>query len=298
MLPEPPSCLLCGAPGKSVTYPFGTFWNGKKFDYLRCGGCGASFVSPLPTDDDFRAMYSQSAYHDEFYGAVEEGTPTALPRFASRLPAGGRLLDYGCGNGAFMLAASRLGLACDGTELDPATRERASANSGRPVLSPEALQGRIQTYDVIHLGDVLEHLPAPAEALRALRPLLREDGLFFIEGPLEDNASLVYYASRAFGALKRLARRPLRGRYPPYHLFRASARAQRRFFEQRLGWRVAAWELFETGWPYYAPGPGLLRSPARLARTGIGGAALVAARAAGPLGLAVGNRFAALIRPE
>jgi SAM-dependent methyltransferase len=197
-----------------------------------------------------------------------------------------------------MLAAGRLGLACEGTELDARTRERAAANSGRPILSPQDLPGRFEAYDVIHLGDVLEHLPAPADTLRALRPLLKEDGLFFIEGPLEDNASLVYYASRAFGALKRLARRPLRGRFPPYHLFRASARGQRRFFEQRLGWRVTAWELFETGWPYYAPGPGLLRAPARLARTGIGGAALAAARLAGPLGLAVGNRFAALIRPE
>lgn len=292
------SCLLCGEQGKDLAYPFGTTWNGRSFDYLRCPACRAGFISPLPSDDDFDAMYSQSSYHDSFYQEVEEATPTALPRMAPLLPRG-TLLDFGCGNGAFMIAASQAGFACEGVELDAATRARAAANSGCPVSTLDELRAQQKSFDTIHLGDVLEHLPAPAETMRALRPLLRPGGVFFIEGPLEDNASPVYLASRAFGALKKIMRRPLRGSFPPYHLFRASARAQRRFFETRLGWEVAAFELFETGWPYYLPGSpsALLRSPARLARTGIGALAILLAKAAIPAGLAVGNRFAAIVKP-
>ena len=54
-------------------------------------------------------------------------------------------------------------------------------------------------YDIIYMGDVLEHLPAPAATLRDLDGLLAPGGLFFVEGPLEDNVSLVYYSARLFG---------------------------------------------------------------------------------------------------
>lgn len=50
------------------------------------------------------------------------------------------------------------------------------------------LETPFQRFDAIHLGDVLEHLPHPASLLRELEPL---GGVFFIEGPLENNPSLV-----------------------------------------------------------------------------------------------------------
>jgi SAM-dependent methyltransferase len=294
------ACLLCGAPGFSNTYPYGTVWNGRRFDYLRCTDCGAGFLDPLPGEEDFRRMYRQSEYHDEFYEEVAELTPTRLPQAAAHLSPRRTMLDFGCGNGAFMIEAGNEGFACEGVELDPGTRARAAANSGRPVHSLDDLRDSGARFDIIRLGDVLEHLPEPAAMLESLRPLLSPAGLFFIEGPLEDNASLVYYASRAFGRLKKTLGRPLLGDYPPYHLFRASARSQRRFFERRLGWQVRHFAVYETGWPYILPGDSLarIRAPGRLARMAIGGGAVASARAAGLLGAGVGNRFAAVVAPR
>jgi 2-polyprenyl-3-methyl-5-hydroxy-6-metoxy-1,4-benzoquinol methylase len=297
---DPPSCLLCTGAAGGIAFPFGTRWNGRDFDYLRCARCGASFLDPIPGPRDFERMYSQSTYHDNFYEGLEEPTPSRLDDVAPQLPRGGTLLDFGCGNGAFMVAAQAAGFACEGVELDPGTRARAAANSGRPIRTLEEVRGRGSRYDIVHLGDVLEHLPRPAETMRDLASLLTERGLFFVEGPLEDNASLVYYASRAFGGAKRLLGRPLRGTFPPYHLFRASARAQRRFFTQRLGWQVKAFRVYETGWPYLLPDDRLLRprSPGRAARMVIGGAAVAFAAAAALLRARVGNRFAALVVPQ
>jgi SAM-dependent methyltransferase len=299
MASETAACLLCGAPGGQRTYPYGTVWNGRRFDYVRCTGCGASFLDPLPGEQDFARMYRKSEYHDEYYEEVAEVTPTRLPQVVRYLKPGGALLDFGCGNGAFMIEAAKAGFACEGVELDPATRARAAANSGRPVRALEEVQAAAARYDVIRLGDVLEHLPDPAGILATLRPLLAQRGLFLIEGPLEDNASLVYYASRAFGGLKKALGRDVSGDYPPYHLFRVSARAQRRFFERRLGWAVRHFAVYETGWPYILPDDSLLRtrSPGRLARMAIGGAGLLAAKGAGLFGAPVGNRFTAVIAP-
>ncbi|MEA2999798.1 MAG: hypothetical protein QOK17_1631 [Sphingomonadales bacterium] len=292
-------CLLCDGEAQRITYPYGTRWNGRCFDYRRCAECGASVLDPLPDEADFARMYRPSDYHDSFYEELTEPTPTALASVAGKLKPSGRVLDFGCGNGAFMVTAGAAGFRCEGVELDPDMRARAAASSGCPVRPLEAVEAEGGGYDAIHLGDVLEHLPDPAGMMRRLQPLLGESGLFFVEGPLEDNASPVYYASRLFGAAKAALRRPLRGTYPPYHLLRTSAAAQRRFFERRLGWRVEHFGVFETGWPYLNPGDNLLRpgSVGKLARMAIGGSARALAAAAQPLGLPIGNRFAALVRP-
>jgi SAM-dependent methyltransferase len=291
-------CLLCGGEPTGPAYPYGTRWNGRDFDYLRCGRCGSSFLDPLPSAEDFARMYSASAYHDTYYEALDEPTPTALPAVAAKVTPGARVLDFGCGNGAFMVTARRAGFDCVGVELDPEMRARAAANSGCPVHALEEVRASGMRFDLIHLGDVLEHLPAPRETLESLRPLLAQGGSFFIEGPLEDNASLVYYASRLFGAAKRALGRNVRGGYPPYHLFRTSAAGQRRFFEA-MGWTVHHYSLEETGWPYLLPGDTPLRpgSPGRLVRMTIGAAAKLGTAAGRPLGVPLGNRFAALVRP-
>ncbi|MEA3062729.1 MAG: hypothetical protein QOJ94_2510 [Sphingomonadales bacterium] len=292
-------CLLCDGEATALTFPYGTHWNGGDFDYRRCRRCGASVLDPLPGPEDFARMYRASEYHDAFYEDLNEPTPTALASVAHGLRAGGRILDFGCGNGAFMATASAAGFICQGVELDPDTRARAAANSGCPVGSLEEVEAAGVRYDAIHLGDVLEHLPDPAGIMARLRPLLAGAGVFFIEGPLEDNASPVYYASRLFGAAKKVLGRAVRGAYPPYHLYRTGAGAQRRFFEDRLGWTVTSFQVFETGWPYLNPGDNPLRpgSAGKLARMAIGGFARALAGGARPLGLPIGNRFAALVRP-
>jgi SAM-dependent methyltransferase len=294
-----PSCPLCDGRSAGPAFPYQTFWDGRRFDYLRCGGCGSSFVHPLPTAADFERMYSHSEYHEEYYSDVsEEPVPTRLPEMTAHLKPAGKLLDFGCGNGAFLIAASKAGFRAEGVELEEGARARAAGASNCPVRSLEEVRRSGARYDVIHLGDVLEHLPEPVAAMSDLASLLASGGRFFVEGPLEDNASAVFYASRLFGRLKKALGRP-GGDFVPYHLFRTSARAQRRFFEQRLGWKVLAFSVTETGWPYILPGESLLRarSPGRLARIAIGAAAIASAGAARPLRVALGNRFAAVVAP-
>src|SRR3954468_24770454 len=82
-------CLLCDGEAHRITYPYGTRWNGRDFDYRRCARCGASVLDPLPDEADFARMYSPSGYHDAFYEALTEPTPTALESVARKLRPGG-----------------------------------------------------------------------------------------------------------------------------------------------------------------------------------------------------------------
>lgn len=244
-------------------------------------------------------MYRQESYHDEHYASPDgELTQSALDMVRHLLPPTGDLLDFGCGNGAFLKSATEAGFAAVGVELDPEVRKKAQEFSGCTVHSLAKLTDDGRTFDVMHLGDVLEHLPAPAKTLVELQTLLRPNGYWFIEGPVEEGISLVHSAARVFGHLKRLSGKDELASYPPFHLIRTNPRAQRGFFSDRMGLEVVKFIVFETGWPYINPGDRLSApgSVPHLAKMLIGKMSMVVASLAAPVGLPVGNRFAAILR--
>lgn len=243
-------------------------------------------------------MYATDTYHDVHYADTSTGRHEPSIRFlcAHAAASGARLLDFGCGNGSFMKAAREAGFAAFGVEHS----ERGAANlAARTGLDIASLQTRLRdgaTFDVIHLGDVLEHLPEPAAVLRELEGLLAPRGVFFIEGPLQAHASVVYFAAAGFGHLRKRVGKFSPGTSAPTHLLLATARSQRDFFEQRLGHRVAAFEIWEDGWPYLHRGPASA-GVGGMVRRAIGTAAVVAARLPVLRGRA-GNRFRTITTPS
>ena len=97
-------------------------------------------------------------------------------RFLRPVPRG-RLLDVGCGNGAFLLKARRMGFDCTG--LEPGgTAAESLQRRGIPVhlCALEELDPRAGPFDVITLNHVFEHLTEPEAALKKLRVLLAPGG--------------------------------------------------------------------------------------------------------------------------
>lgn len=101
----------------------------------------------------------------------------------------GRALDVGCGAGELMLRLAALGWQVEGVEPDAAAAAVARERSGAAVrvasvaaLRPEAT-GR---FDLITVSHVLEHLPAPGEALRTLAGLLGTGGRLVVLWPNPD----------------------------------------------------------------------------------------------------------------
>ena len=253
------TCPLCDGLAGGLAYPFQIQYRSQLFAHVRCRNCATVFIDPLPDDEMFRHMYAREAYHELYYNssALPVSYLQSARLLSSYAPSAAKVLDYGCGGGHFLLACRQLGLAPIGLEFDAEAAHAASRVAGVPVQTIHAWQAcpAHQLFDAIHMGDVLEHLPAPAETLSFLLQSLKPSGLLFVEGPLEDNASLVLWAARSFGWLKRSLLPGHVGDGVPAHLFRTHATAQRSFFQHLLpGAKELHWQVEETGWPYAAGG--------------------------------------------
>jgi 2-polyprenyl-3-methyl-5-hydroxy-6-metoxy-1,4-benzoquinol methylase len=247
------NCPLCGGTGHRAAFPFATRFNGRQFSYVGCAACSCVYVDPVPDAETFSRMYAKAQYHDAYYADADQTAYLQSARMLrDLLPEGARVLDYGCGTGAFLQALRTVGLAPFGVEFDHDAAQAASRRSQCEVQTVDAFwAGDASGFDAIHLGDVLEHLPDPGAVLRQLLARLRPGGVLFAEGPLEVNPSPVYWCATVFGWAKRLARPGFMASHPPTHLYRASGSQQLAFFrrvEPRLS--LCHWELYETGWPY------------------------------------------------
>ena len=100
-------------------------------------------------------------------------------------PAGpGRLLDLGCGNGAFLLQMRAAGWEVEGIEPDPesvASARAAGLNVRQGVLQPDSYPP--EYFDALTLSHVIEHLHDPPDTLRLCHRILKPGGRLWVATP-------------------------------------------------------------------------------------------------------------------
>ena len=140
--------------------------------------------------------------------------------------------------------AAALGWRAHGIEFTPDVAAATSRATGQQVVPISQVWRLPDQADVVHLGDVIEHLTAPDRQFSVALSMLRSGGLLLAQGPLENNWTV-------FGALRRLVgyARQTRVRYqPPTHVTQATTGGQRTFF-WRHGLTEQRFDLSEVWWP-------------------------------------------------
>lgn len=124
---------------------------------------------PRPNDGNLYALLLYLAPLHRFYA----------DRSVMFLPAcpGGRLLDIGCGSGQFLLRAKSLGWAAEGVDFDPAAVSRARQYGLQVYLGTlDDQQLASDSYDVITMSHVIEHVPDPLQLLSECHRILKPGG--------------------------------------------------------------------------------------------------------------------------
>lgn len=120
----------------------------------------------------------------------------------------GKVLDIGCGNGAFLKFAGNLGWAAYGIEPDPQAAQSALQSGGVIIGAhiTDIEKDYVGVFDSITLNHVLEHVHSPVIFLGACWRMLKPGGMIWMETPNIDSAGYELYG------------RSWRGLEPPRHL--------------------------------------------------------------------------------
>lgn len=219
-------CPLCG--GRSFRpLPFEYHHGGAIFPGGECETCGLRGLTVQPAAHEFARLYGRGYfeggdvrcghvgdYFAERPALLEDGA--VLARWFESLTPGRRLLEVGCAAGAVLEAAAARGWTVQGIEYSEDAVGEARAH-GVPV-SVGGLEDAVfpdAAFDVVFMGDVLEHVPDPATVLREVVRVLAPGGVLALRGPLTTNS----LARRlGLGLMDAFGRR-LALREPPYHLW-------------------------------------------------------------------------------
>ena len=229
-------CASCGETSfgsLAMRYEYG----GASFPLVQCRRCGLRFLAVQPAPESlarlYRAEYFESDYRcgraagssfDE--RALEAEDEGLLDRFEALGP-GRRLLDVGCAAGWLLAHAARRGWQAWGVEPSVSAASFASGR-GLDVFHGDLEAARFPegSFDLVYMGDVLEHVPdcraTLAEAARVLAP----GGHVFLRGPITTHSLARALGLAVAGALGRT----IVLREPPYHLWEFTPRPLRRLF--------------------------------------------------------------------
>lgn len=195
-------CLLCGRPVDRVVsqlnggqlrrawealghrlspVAFGAISPEAVIQLRACSGCGFTFCDPA------------LAGSEQFYRELEHASyfPPAKPEFSRTLEFAKRnnlkrVLDVGCGDGAFLDLAARAGMQTHGLEFNRAAVEKTRAKGHRvwsellDQLSVEQTGGK---FDLITLFQVVEHVSDPVGLMNSARRFLAPGGFISIAVP-------------------------------------------------------------------------------------------------------------------
>lgn len=237
-------CPVCSS--LSVrSLPFGYAFNGRWLGGYKCRDCGIIFIHPQPTAEELAQLYSKEYFEGDFRcghagSYFDEKTQASLEDETliariKQLKAAGRFLEIGCAGGAFLHAARKAGYEVRGVEFSDAAAQLARERFGLDVFTGDVTQAEFpdNAFDVVFMGDVLEHLPDPVATCREVHRIMAPGGIFVIECPMQTNTIFSRLGFLVYGLLGKKAIVQL----PPYHLFEYRPRSMRAML-RRCGFAI------------------------------------------------------------
>jgi SAM-dependent methyltransferase len=189
--------------GQTYIVPDHEYGLSQRGSYSQCAHCGTLSQSPMPSFQELASFYP-TAYHS-FHNRtlmVRAKNALRLKRLRSMVSGDGAILDYGCGDGSFMVeAAGSLPNQMVGYEIAGEYEERTLAN-GRVVIirgKPEDLFRSLPACQLITMNHVIEHLPSPIETISQLVRCLAPGGRLEGQTPAADSLERDVFGERWSG---------------------------------------------------------------------------------------------------
>jgi len=152
-----------------------------------CGKCGLVYVNPMPVAINTGSLYD-AAYFDYYVmtAAINRRTYAGHLALIEKFALGkGRLLDVGCATGDFLGIAKSRGWEVSGVDISPAYADRIAKrlNVSITVGDFNKVHYSPESFDVVRMGDSIEHMLDPRGAVKKVFSILRPGGIGYVRTP-------------------------------------------------------------------------------------------------------------------
>ena len=180
----PGICPVCRSPEAVSLYDMGQA-EGKTFHTWRCRACQFVYLWPRPSDAFLRTYYNDAGVHSyssdvaaDYANQIKDKIAliSGLMRRFPRLPRTGKAVDFGAGHGATVKVLSQVGFDATGMEISAPARQAARDLFGVEVIDAGLDDIVPGTLAFLTMFDVLEHMPAPVDSVRAIHKALSAGG--------------------------------------------------------------------------------------------------------------------------
>ena len=151
----------------------------KHYDILKTQPVPENLAAYYKSEDYISHTDSSKSFTDKLYNIVKAYMLQKKVGWILKEKSSGKLLDIGAGTGDFLNAASRY-FEVNGVE--PSEIARANAKKKNLDLKSD-LSEISDTYDVISMWHVLEHVPNLNHQIEEFHRLLKDDGILVIAVP-------------------------------------------------------------------------------------------------------------------
>jgi SAM-dependent methyltransferase len=196
--PETPfECGICGGTIAEFLFSARDFnfrTTDESFSIVRCPACGTAQTVPRPPEHTLGRFYPPLYYpisgHDPaYYRRMIRPSQLDKLDIVRRFKSSGTLLDVGCGAGYFVREAEDRGFSAQGIEFSREAVDFGRRQVGARITEGDFLETHLpdDSFDIVTLWHVLEHIPRPIETLKKIRTLLKPGGILIIAVPNLDS---------------------------------------------------------------------------------------------------------------
>ncbi|MEQ8470249.1 MAG: class I SAM-dependent methyltransferase [Marinoscillum sp.] len=175
----------------------------ESFALVKCDKCTLVFTNPRPDLEHIGQYYENADYISHtnkannpinvIYKIVRNYTFHSKRKLIKTYTTGKRVLDFGCGSGAFINYLKSKNFQPEGYEPHPSTNQYAQDFTKLPIYHDLKQLKKQEKYDAITAWHVLEHVHELRDTLKALRKRLTDQGFMFLALPNHSSHDATLY---------------------------------------------------------------------------------------------------------